>query len=80
MEYIGEIDDAEKDEFLGEAFALLLPIGWPEPFGFVMIKAMACALLGLPYRRGSVPEIIEQRRDGFHGTKPERSCPGSPQG
>ena len=42
VEYIGEIGEGEKDEFLGNAYALLFPIDWPEPFGLVMIEAMAC--------------------------------------
>jgi glycosyltransferase involved in cell wall biosynthesis len=63
-EYIGEISDAQKNAFLGEALALLFPIDWPEPFGLVMIEAMACGTPVLGFRRGSVPEIID---DGVTG-------------
>jgi glycosyltransferase involved in cell wall biosynthesis len=64
VEYIGEITEAEKAEFLGDAMALLFPIDWPEPFGLVMIEAMACGTPVIAWRRGSVPEIIE---DGVSG-------------
>jgi glycosyltransferase involved in cell wall biosynthesis len=65
VEYIGEIGDGEKDEFLGNAYALLFPIDWPEPFGLVMIEAMACGTPVIAYRQGSVPEVIEEGRTGF---------------
>jgi glycosyltransferase involved in cell wall biosynthesis len=65
IEYVGEIGDGEKDEFLGKAFAMLFPIDWPEPFGLVMIEAMACGTPVIAYRNGSVPEIMEQGRTGF---------------
>ena len=65
VEYIGEIGDAEKPEFLGNATALLFPIDWPEPFGLVMIEAMACGTPVVAWRRGSVPEVVEQGVSGF---------------
>ncbi len=64
IEYLGEIGDAEKAGFLGGATALLFPIDWPEPFGLVMIEAMACGTPVIARRRGSVPEVM---RDGVSG-------------
>jgi glycosyltransferase involved in cell wall biosynthesis len=64
VEYIGEIGDERKSQFLGGADALLFPIDWPEPFGLVMIEAMACGTPVIAYPLGSVPEII---RDGING-------------
>jgi glycosyltransferase involved in cell wall biosynthesis len=60
VEFIGEINDAQKSEFLGEALALVFPGGWPEPFGLVMIEAMACGTPVLAFRHGSVPEVIDE--------------------
>ena len=65
VEYIGEIGDKEKAAFLSGAIALLVPIDWPEPFGLVMIEAMACGCPVIAYNRGSVPEIIEDGVTGF---------------
>lgn len=65
VEYIGEIGEQEKDEFLGNAMALLFPIDWPEPFGLVMIEALACGTPVVAFRNGSVPEIIEPGHTGF---------------
>ena len=65
VEYIGEIGEGEKDEFLGNAYALLFPIDWPEPFGLVMIEAMACGTPIIAYRHGSVAEVMEEGRTGF---------------
>ena len=65
VEFVGEIDDDEKDEFLGNAYALLFPIDWPEPFGLVMIEAMACGTPVIAYRGGAVPELVEPSRTGF---------------
>jgi glycosyltransferase involved in cell wall biosynthesis len=60
IEFVGEIDDREKQQFLGEAAALLFPIDWPEPFGLTMIEAMACGTPVLAFRCGSVPEVIDE--------------------
>jgi glycosyltransferase involved in cell wall biosynthesis len=65
VEYIGEIGDREKSDFLSGAIALLVPIDWPEPFGLVMIEAMACGTPVIAYNRGSVAEIVEHGFTGF---------------
>jgi glycosyltransferase involved in cell wall biosynthesis len=65
VEFIGEINDAEKSQFLSEAIALIVPIDWPEPFGLVMIEAMACGAPVIAFNRGSVPEVIEDGVTGF---------------
>ena len=65
IEFVGEIGDARKPEFLGNAAALLFPINWPEPFGLVMIEAMACGAPVVAYGCGSVPEVIEDGLTGF---------------
>jgi len=65
VEYVGEITDAEKCDFLGEAAAVLCTYDWPEPFGIVLIEALACGTPVLAYRRGSIPEIIEDGVTGF---------------
>lgn len=65
IEFVGEIGHTEKSEFLGNAAALLFPIEWPEPFGLVMIEAMACGTPVIAYPRGSVPEIIFDGVNGF---------------
>jgi glycosyltransferase involved in cell wall biosynthesis len=76
IEYIGEIDDAHKSAFLSGAVALLVPINWPEPFGLVMIEAMACGTPVIAFNRGSVPEIIEDGLTGFI-VEDERSAVGA---
>jgi glycosyltransferase involved in cell wall biosynthesis len=65
VEFVGEVGGREKDEFLGNALALLFPIGWPEPFGLVMIEAMACGTPVVAFRRGSVPEVMAHGVTGF---------------
>ena len=65
IEFIGEIGDADKPAFLGAARALLFPINWPEPFGLVMIEAMACGTPVIAFNHGSVPEVIEHGQTGF---------------
>jgi glycosyltransferase involved in cell wall biosynthesis len=59
VQFVGEIEERAKTEFLGQASALLFPIDWPEPFGLAMIEAMACGTPVLAFRRGSVPEVID---------------------
>ena len=65
VEMVGEISDTEKPAFLSGAIALLMPIVWPEPFGLVMIEAMACGTPVIAFNRGSVPEIIDDGVTGF---------------
>jgi glycosyltransferase involved in cell wall biosynthesis len=63
--YVGEISEIEKQHFLGNAAATLFPIDWPEPFGLVMIESMACGTPVIAFRRGSVPEILDEGVTGF---------------
>ena len=65
VEFIGEIGHMDKEEFLGNAAALLFPINWPEPFGLVMIEAMACGTPVIAFESGSVPEVMENGVTGF---------------
>ena len=65
VQLVGEVDDGKKQPFLAEAAALLFPIDWPEPFGLVMIEAMACGTPVIAYRSGSVPEVVEHGLTGF---------------
>ncbi|MGC2857572.1 glycosyltransferase family 4 protein [Novispirillum sp. DQ9] len=65
VEFIGEIGDDQKSEFLGNARALLFPIDWPEPFGLVMIEAMACGTPVIAWPHGAVPEVLEHGVTGF---------------
>ncbi len=65
VEFVGEIGEREKGDFLGQARALLFPIDWPEPFGLVMIEAMSCGTPCVAWRAGSVPEIITEGSNGF---------------
>ena len=64
VEYVGELGDAEKDDFIGHAAALLFPIDWPEPFGLAMIEALACGTPVIAWPHGSVREVL---RDGVSG-------------
>jgi glycosyltransferase involved in cell wall biosynthesis len=65
VEFIGEVGGREKDEFLGNARALLFPIDWPEPFGLVMIEAMACGTPVIVWRNGAAPEVVTDGVTGF---------------
>lgn len=65
VEFVGEISDGQKAEFLSGAHALLFPIDWPEPFGLVMIEAMACGTPVIAFNRGAVPEVVEDGVTGF---------------
>jgi glycosyltransferase involved in cell wall biosynthesis len=65
VEFLGEVGGREKDEFLGNAFALLFPIDWPEPFGLVMIESLACGTPVIAWRNGSVPEVVTDGVTGF---------------
>lgn len=65
IEFVGEISDSEKNDFVGNALALVCPYDWPEPFGLVLIEALACGTPVLAYRRGSIPEIIDDGMTGF---------------
>ena len=65
VDFVGEVGGREKDEFLGKADALLFPIDWPEPFGLVMIEALACGTPVIAWREGSVPEVIADGVTGF---------------
>jgi glycosyltransferase involved in cell wall biosynthesis len=65
VEFIGEIGDKDKSEFLSGAMVLLVPIDWPEPFGLVMIEAMACGTPVIAFNRGSAPEIVDDGVTGF---------------
>jgi glycosyltransferase involved in cell wall biosynthesis len=65
IDFVGEIGDAEKSAFLGNATALLFPIDWPEPFGLVLIEAMACGTPVIAWRCGSVSEIVDDGQTGF---------------
>jgi len=65
VEFLGEIGEGEKNEFFGNAAALLVPVDWPEPFGLVMIEALACGTPVIGWNRGSVPEVIDDGESGF---------------
>ncbi|HKB45456.1 MAG TPA: glycosyltransferase family 4 protein [Chitinophagaceae bacterium] len=65
VEFIGEINEDQKEKFLGNALAMLFPIDWPEPFGIVMIESMACGTPVIAFNSGSVPEVIDDGKSGF---------------
>lgn len=74
VEFVGEIGEKEKNAFLGNAIALLFPINWPEPFGLVMIEAMACGTPVIAYPHGSVPEVIDEGLSGFIVNSPQEAA------
>jgi glycosyltransferase involved in cell wall biosynthesis len=65
VEFVGEIGEREKDDFLGGALAVISPIDWPEPFGLVMIESMACGTPVIAFRRGSAPEVVDEGVTGY---------------
>jgi glycosyltransferase involved in cell wall biosynthesis len=65
VEFVGEVDEARKNEFLSHAYALLFPIDWPEPFGLAMIEAMSCGTPVIAWRGGSTPEIVDDGLTGY---------------
>ncbi len=65
VDFGSEIGDVEKNDFLGKAYAVLFPVDWPEPFGLIMIEALACGTPVIAWRCGSVPEVLEDGRTGF---------------
>ena len=65
VEYVGELGETEKNEFLGQAAAVLFPIDWPEPFGLIMIESLACGTPLIAWPHGSVPEVIDEGVTGF---------------
>ena len=71
IEYVGEVGDSAKNALLGRAAALVVPIQWDEPFGLVMIEAMACGAPVLGVRRGSVGEVVDVGVTGYTASSPE---------
>jgi glycosyltransferase involved in cell wall biosynthesis len=65
VEFLGEVGDREREELLGGAAALVFPIEWPEPFGLVMIEALACGTPVVAWKRGSVPEVVQGGVTGY---------------
>ncbi|MFT3924732.1 MAG: glycosyltransferase [Myxococcales bacterium] len=65
VEFVGEVDEVQKNELLRNAYALLFPIDWPEPFGLVMVEAMSCGTPVIAWGHGSVPEIVDDGATGF---------------
>jgi glycosyltransferase involved in cell wall biosynthesis len=78
VEFVGEINEQTKTAFLGDALALLFPIDWPEPFGLALIESMACGTPVLAFRRGSVPEIVDEGVTGSIVSTPEEAIEALP--
>jgi glycosyltransferase involved in cell wall biosynthesis len=74
VEFIGEINDREKNELIGGALAFLHPVDWPEPFGVAMIEAMACGTPVIARKRGSIPEVVDHGITGFIFEKDEEAA------
>ena len=74
IQYVGPVNDEQKNALLGPAAVLLMPIEWDEPFGIVMAEAMACGTPVIGFSRGSIPEIIRDGINGFHVSDGRRSC------
>lgn len=70
--YVGEVNDEQKNEWLGKSKAMLMPIEWNEPFGIVMIEAMACGTPVIGYRKGSVPEVVDENITGYVVDNPDQ--------
>lgn len=78
VEFVGEINERAKTAFLGDALALLFPIDWPEPFGLALIESMACGTPVVAFRRGSVPEIVDEGVTGSIVSTPEEAIQALP--
>jgi glycosyltransferase involved in cell wall biosynthesis len=78
VEFVGEINERAKTQVLGNALALLFPIDWPEPFGLALIESMACGTPVLAFRRGSVPEIVDEGVTGAIVDTPEEAIRALP--
>jgi glycosyltransferase involved in cell wall biosynthesis len=78
VEFVGEINERAKTAFLGDARALLFPIDWPEPFGLALIESIACGTPVLAFRRGSVPEIVDEGVTGSIVSTPEEAIQALP--
>jgi len=78
VEFVGEINERAKTAFLGDALALLFPIDWPEPFGLALIESMACGTPVLAFRRGSVPEIVDEGVTGSIVSTPKEAIEALP--
>jgi glycosyltransferase involved in cell wall biosynthesis len=74
VEYVGPVDDKQKNELLGQAAALIVPVQWEEPFGIVFVEALACGTPVISWRRGALPEIIDEGKNGFLVSSVDEIC------